>query len=238
VSVFGCFCIFLLTSSLLCGSFLYLPSQETIYRRYFADKIPNLPPLIDLVHNVSLVLLNSNPVIQYPRSLMSNMVEVAGMHIRPPVEMSPDILEFIEAAKKGVIYLSFGSDVKFADFPEEKIFAFLDVFENLTDYRILMKWERNVLPRQIHRIVIGPWMPQQEILAHPNVRLFITHGGLLSHIESIFYGKPVIGVPLSRDQELNVAQAVQNGFGMKLAFDNITEASVREALAEMLNNTE
>jgi glucuronosyltransferase len=218
-------------------NFLYLPTQEAIYQRYFGDRIPNLPPLIDLVHNVSLVLLNSHPVVQHPRALMSNMVEVAGMHIHEPVEMSPDILEFIEAAKKGIIYVSFGSDLRFSDFPEEKVLAFLDAFENMTDYRMLVKWEKNVLPRQIHRMVIGPWMPQQEILAHPNVRAFITHGGLLSHIESIYYGKPIIGIPFSRDQELNVAQAVQNGCGVKLPFDSLTEATLKEALAEVINNT-
>lgn len=60
--------------------YLYLPSQEAVYRRHFSGK--NLPPLLDVIHNVSSVLVNSNPMINYPRPVVPTMVEVGGMHLR------------------------------------------------------------------------------------------------------------------------------------------------------------
>lgn len=60
--------------------YLYLPSQEAVYQRHFAKK--NLPPLLDVIHNVSVVLVNSNPMINYPRPVVPSMIEVGGMHLK------------------------------------------------------------------------------------------------------------------------------------------------------------
>ncbi|ODM91121.1 UDP-glucuronosyltransferase 3A1 [Orchesella cincta] len=49
-------------------------------------------------------------------------------------------------------------------------------------------------------------------LGHPNIRLFITHGGLLSTQESIYHGVPVLGIPVFADQDLNVMQAERGGY--------------------------
>lgn len=44
---------------------------------------------------------------------------------------------------------------------------------------MLWKWEDD-LPDKPSNIRIEKWLPQNDILGHPNVKLFITHGGLLS----------------------------------------------------------
>lgn len=61
----------------------YLPAQEKLYQRYFKpllSKDEQLPDLIDLIHNVSLVLLNSHPVLQYPRAFVPNAVQIGGYY--------------------------------------------------------------------------------------------------------------------------------------------------------------
>jgi UDP:flavonoid glycosyltransferase YjiC (YdhE family) len=73
-------------------------------------------------------------------------------------------------------------------------------------------------------------------VAHRNVRLFITHGGLLSMQEAINRGVPVVGIPAFGDQQLNMFWATSNGFGVLLDFKNITTESVTWALDEVLNN--
>jgi glucuronosyltransferase len=64
-------------------SFYYIPSQEALMKEHFKDLIPEpMPKLIDLVHDVDLVLLNSHPVTQYPRAHVPNSVEVGGIHLK------------------------------------------------------------------------------------------------------------------------------------------------------------
>lgn len=70
--------------------------------------------------------------------------------------------------------------------------------------------------------------------AHPNCIAFITHGGLLSHTEAVYFGVPLIGVPLFGDQILNTMRAVDRGFGIHLDQYNITEESVVWATTEIL----
>ena len=43
-------------------------------------------------------------------------------------------------------------------------------------------------------------MPQQEILAHPKTRLFITHGSINAAMESIFHRVPMVTIPIFTDQ--------------------------------------
>jgi Glycosyl transferases, related to UDP-glucuronosyltransferase len=72
--------------------------------------------------------------------------------------------------------------------------------------------------------------------AHPNVRLFVTHGGLLSTQETIYWGVPVVGIPLVADQKLNMARAVSAGYAVLLDYDNVTAESLNWALREVLEN--
>ncbi|XP_058832013.1 UDP-glycosyltransferase UGT5-like [Topomyia yanbarensis] len=216
--------------------YLYLPAQEAVYQRHFVRK--NLPPLLDLIHNVSLVLVNSHPVINYPRPLVPSMIEVGGLHLRKFNEsgLSEDVINWVEAAKKGVVYFSLGANTKSTDLPANVRKAFTAAFSQLSGTLILWKWENATLENQTSNVIIGPWMPQQELLAHPNVRLHITHGGLLGMMESVHYGKPILGIPLAGDQEILVDRAVRSGYGLKLNYQNITEEIVLNSIRRILED--
>lgn len=72
--------------------------------------------------------------------------------------------------------------------------------------------------------------------AHPNLKLFITHGGLLSTIEALHHGVPFIGIPIFGDQKLNVPKAVKSGYALKLELDEINEKVLKEAIEEIIDN--
>lgn len=73
--------------------------------------------------------------------------------------------------------------------------------------------------------------------AHPNVKLFITHGGLLSHTEAVHFGVPLLAIPIFGDQFQNAKTLENKGNGLKLEFSNITETSFQWALTEALENS-
>lgn len=46
--------------------------------------------------------------------------------------------------------------------------------------------------------------------------LFITHGGLGSSTEALHFGVPIVGVPISFDQFLNINRAVSKGYALSV----------------------
>lgn len=71
-------------------------------------------------------------------------------------------------------------------------------------------------------------------VAHPNIKAFVTHGGLLSILESIYFGVPVVGFPVIGDQQMNMLRAENMGFGITLKLDNITQETLTETLNSIL----
>ena len=57
-------------------------------------------------------------------------------------------------------------------------------------------------------ILTLPWIPQNDLLAHPATRLFITHCGISSTYEAAIHGVPVVAIPLNLDQPANAEKLV------------------------------
>jgi len=177
--------------------FFYEPYQIQIYNEAFADPKPTLD---ELKRDVSLVLLNSHFTLSSPKPYVPNMIEVGGMHIkRVPNPLPADIQKFLDEAKEGVIYFSMGSNIQSKNLPVEKRDALLKTFAQFKQ-KVMWKWEDDKLPGKPDNVFIKSWWPQDDILAHRNVKVFITHGGLLGSTEAIYHGVPVIGKQLMQSR--------------------------------------
>lgn len=73
--------------------------------------------------------------------------------------------------------------------------------------------------------------------AHPNLKVFVTHGGLASMTEALYLGVPLVLIPLVVDQLKNSKQIEAAGSGIVLDFDNVTETSVSWSLHKILTDT-
>lgn len=214
---------------------VHLPSQEALYRQYFPKASKTLEQVLD---SFSLMLLGQHFTLSYPRPYLPNMIEVGGLHLqqqREPKPLPRDLATFVEEAKHGVIYFSMGSNIKSKDLPLATRQVLLQAFGGLKQ-RVLWKFEQEQLEDQPANVLISKWFPQLDVLAHSNVKLFITHGGLLSTIESIYFGKPVLGLPVFYDQHLNVQRATQAGYGLGLNLWNITATELQSRIEELLTN--
>ncbi|XP_050298914.1 UDP-glycosyltransferase UGT5-like isoform X2 [Anthonomus grandis grandis] len=200
------------------------------------DNYPDTPSIFEMYYNVSLVLLNSHPSFVEAVPLVPNMVEVGGFHIDPPKQLPEDLLTIMDKAKDGVIYFSLGSELKSESLPKAKIEMLLNVFKSLKQ-TVLWKFEAE-LEDKPDNVMIRKWMPQNDVLAHPNLKLFITHGGLLSLTESIYHGVPVLAIPFVGDQVMNADHIVQTGIGLKVDFqdENVSEEMLKKLIREVLDN--
>ncbi|XP_056630363.1 uncharacterized protein LOC130440939 [Diorhabda sublineata] len=215
----------------LMNHFLFIPRQDKLIKTYFEDA----PSVTELNSKVSLVLVNSHETLWQPVPLVPNVIPIGGFHITPPKSLPKDLEAFLDSATDGAIFFSLGSNLKSIDLPKNTMDIFLKSFKNLKQ-KILWKLEGEVegLPPNVKT---GRWLPQMDILAHPNIRLFISHGGLLSMTEAIYHGVPILVIPVFGDQATNANNAVYGGFGLSVIYHSFAEEKFTYALGELLTNS-
>ncbi|XP_061379749.1 UDP-glucosyltransferase 2-like [Danaus plexippus] len=217
-----------------------LDEKERMFREIFGpaakERGIKLPHFNDVRYNASLMLGNSHIVVGDAIALPQNYWHIGGYHIKKTVEPLPkDLQKIMDAAKDGVIYFSMGSLLKGSKIPSAVRKQFLKKFSELKQ-EVIWKYDEKIadLPKNVHVVT---WAPQQSILAHPNCVLFISHGGLLSLLETIKYGVPIIGIPFFADQYLNTNRIVSKGFGKRIDISENTPEELIVAVREVLGNS-
>lgn len=82
------------------------------------------------------------------------------------------------------------------------------------------------------------WCPQEQVLAHPSIGVFLTHCGWNSTLEGICGGVPLISWPFFADQQTNCRYACVNwGIGMELN-DDVKHTDVVAIVKEMMEGDE
>jgi len=99
-----------------------------------------------------------------------------------------------------------------------------------------MKWGSKIMHNKPENIYIGSWLPQDDILAHPNIKLFITHCGIGSVVEAKNYGVPIIGTPLYVDQFGNARKVENEGWGKVIDLKSTNEEELMSVIKEVLDN--
>ncbi|XP_058804715.1 UDP-glucosyltransferase 2-like isoform X2 [Phymastichus coffea] len=190
--------------------------------------------------SVALTLVNRHPVLYGAKPIAPSLVEVSGLHIEQSELriLTPKWKKYLDESSDGVAYFTFGSLVLIESLPEKTILDVYKSFAKITPIRVIMKIadKRKLPPGLPKNVYTSAWIPQQAVLSHPNVKVFITHGGLMGIQETLYFAVPIIGIPLFGDQHRNVAIFVEKNMGVKINFDNITTESLDEALNEVLKN--
>jgi glucuronosyltransferase len=209
------------------------PGAEKIYRKYLGENIPGL----DVIQNerVAMIFSNSHYALTLPRPLPPDIVEIGGLHCKPGQKLPKDLDNFLSGAKDGFIYFSLGTVSLGKSMPEHVRQVFVKVFSKLKQ-RVLWKYETEEMPDLPKNVKLGKWLPQQDILAHPNIKIFITHGGLLSTQEASYHGTPLIGFPIGFDQDVNMVLAENSGYAIKMEILEITEEKLEAAIQQVLGD--
>ncbi|XP_008470291.1 UDP-glucuronosyltransferase 2B31-like [Diaphorina citri] len=207
-------------------------AANRIIHKYF----PEIPRIQDLLNTCSLTLVNTHHTINIARPLPANVVEIGGIHVKPAKKLNEEMERFLNESHNGVIYFSMGSMLKTSSFPPDKFKAFLKAFSKIPQ-RVLWKFEDNdtSIFKPYKNIRTSSWMPQRDIFAHPNMKLFISHGGLLGITEAVYEGIPVLGIPVFGDQWANIKKLESLKAGKLLPYLEITEETVSDALKIVLS---
>ncbi|XP_050356434.1 UDP-glucosyltransferase 2-like [Nymphalis io] len=197
-----------------------------IMKKTFGNDVPTIE---ELAKRIQMLFLNEHPIWAENHPIPPSIVFIGGIHQSGVKELPNDLKNYLDSSKHGVIYVSFGTNVDPSLLPPEKIEIMTKVFSQLK-YNILWKWNNDDLPALSNNTKTSRWFPQSDLLRHPNVKLFITQGGLQSTDETINAGVPVIGIPMLGDQWYNAEKFVHHKIGIQLEITTLTEKEFKDAI--------
>ncbi|KOB69741.1 Antennal-enriched UDP-glycosyltransferase, partial [Operophtera brumata] len=185
------------------SNFQNLEAVENSELRKFA---PDMPDLSDLHKNIDMMFFNAHPLWDGNRPVPPSVIYMNGIHKKPHKELPKDLETYLNSTTNGVVYVSFGTNVKPSTLPAEKIQTLVNVFSQLP-YDVL-------------------W----------SIKVFVTQCGLQSTDEAITAGVPLVGIPMLGDQWYNAEKYVQLKIGKTVDMETLNEGNLKTAITGVLND--
>ncbi|KAI9554593.1 UDP-glycosyltransferase 208B2 [Daphnia sinensis] len=212
--------------------------------RLAAEKlhIKNLPKIEKIEkHYLNLLILNTNMGLNYQLATTPVVIQAGGINLGPPKSLPDDLEKFVNGSgDAGCIIVSFGTYIKNSALPDDVRRLFLSTFARLPQC-VLWKWEDDKNIKHIEpipsNVKLMSWLPQADLLGHPKMRLFITHGGVNSIQEAVYHNVPLIILPVLVDQPINAKKAQDDGYAIRLHWDNLTDDILFNAIQQILTNS-
>jgi len=178
------------------------------------------PESMTRVAQAELVLHYSIAEIDYPLELPGHVRLVGAMV--PPLPEAPDgeLAGWLDA-RPSVIYIGLGTITRLTG---AEVSALVEVARRLDGaHHVLWKLpppQQHLLPPRPSlpgNLRIESWVPSQhDVLAHPNVTAFVTHGGGNGFHEGLYFGKPLVVRPLWTDCHDNAVRGQDAGVSVTL----------------------
>ena len=198
----------------LAASMYRVSEHNTTLLQQFAPEVNSWLELVQ--RSTVLYIVTRDYLLEWPGPQMPNVIHTPSVTTHPAGVLPQQLKELMDAATDGAIILSFGSIT--GRFPAEIINKFLVAFAQLRQTVIFKYGGRySKTPSNVSKTVhMLPWLPQNDLLGHPNTVLFITHCGNNGQYESLYHGVPMIGFPLFSDQHHNAFRMVDHGYGIDM----------------------
>ncbi|KAI7815293.1 UDP-glucuronosyltransferase [Rhyzopertha dominica] len=209
--------------------------------------LKNPPSVNELRKQIALVMSNGHFSFESPRPVVPNVIPIGGFHVQRPKELPQELKAFLDDATQGAIYFNLEPHLLSQSQLD-------DLFQSLSQLplRVIAKWdaeEDSTFPN----IKTGQLLPRNDILgehcalqctnfsksfvAHPKVKLLVSHCDIFSAIEATHHGVPVICVPWFGEQNSLAAVLVANGVGSEISMTGLTGNKLVIAVGEILSNS-
>ncbi|MDH6114868.1 polyene glycosyltransferase [Kitasatospora sp. MAP12-15] len=159
------------------------------------------PEMMTRIDRAEMILCNSVPELDYPFDIPEKLKLIGAVMPPLPETRSDDDLSQWLDAQTSVVYMGFGTITRLT---REEVGSLVEVARRLESRHQFLwklpKEQQHLLPPQESlpgNLRIESWVPSQlDVLAHPKVELFFTHGGGNGFHEGLFFGKPLVVRPL------------------------------------------
>ena len=181
----------------------------------------------------ALYLLDTDELIDYHLPKYPKVIYVGGVATRPACPLTGNLKAFLASAVDGTVLVSFETVVN--KFPNDLIKKLFGVFKKNPYLKFIFRFGNETkIDGNVMRM---SWLPQNDVLAHPNIQLFIFHCGNNGQYEALYHGVPIIGMPVFCDQPYNAARIQAKGVGIYLNVVDFTIKDLDMAINELFSNT-
>ncbi|XP_034668378.1 UDP-glucuronosyltransferase 1-1 [Drosophila subobscura] len=208
---------------------------QKIYSLHFPE--PQYPPFETLRRSVVLALNNHHMISEGPIApLLPGMIDIGGILLEQKLnETLPEI-----ARNRSLIIFSLGTRFSWKRAPGHLVETFTQAFAQFPDHDIYWTYDgpnaSEIMSHHSH-LKLAKWWPQRHLLGQQQACLFITHGGKGSLTEALYYGVPMLGLPLLGDQRSNLQKMEAKGWGLTLSMQNVSYVEVAKAMGRILSNS-
>ncbi|XP_056676119.1 UDP-glucuronosyltransferase 1A7-like isoform X7 [Monodelphis domestica] len=188
----------------------------------------------ELYSHTSIWLLRTDFVFEYPKPLMPSIVFVGGITCHEVKPLSKEFEAYVNASgEHGVVVFSLGSMV--SEIPMAKAMEIAEALGTIPQ-TVLWRYTGKPPSNLAKNTKLVKWLPQNDLLAHPKARAFITHAGSHGIYEGICNGVPMVLMPLFGDQMDNAKRMESRGAGVILNVLDMTSSDLSKALKTVIND--
>ncbi|KAM6156502.1 LOW QUALITY PROTEIN: uncharacterized protein O8D03_013959 [Erethizon dorsatum] len=209
---------------------------DIVIKKHFPEG--SRPVLSHLLQKAELWFVNSDFGFHFAQPLLPNTVYVGGLLEKSIKPIPQDLENFITKFNdSGFILVALGSFV--SRYQTHKVLKEMNsAFANLSQ-GVIWKCDHSSWPKDVklaQNVKVMNWLPQNDHLAHPSIRLFVTHGGINSVMEAIHHGVPIVGIPVCFDQPENMVRVKAKKFGVSLQLKMLTAETLALKMKEVIED--
>ncbi|KJH42070.1 hypothetical protein DICVIV_11955 [Dictyocaulus viviparus] len=186
---------------------------------------------------MNYLLLNSDEFLDYARPATNRVVYIGGIALPKLSPLSEELQKIMDQNdKEGVVYISFGSVVPTKHMPPHIRDAIVTTARKHPMYSFIWKIDDDDVVENVANLYTFTWVPQRSILAHRNLRCFVSHAGLNSVLELAISGKPSILIPIFADQFRNARMTEAKNTTILIAKEELNSDTLSLALYRVLSD--
>uniref|UniRef100_A0A667YZU8 UDP-glucuronosyltransferase n=1 Tax=Myripristis murdjan TaxID=586833 RepID=A0A667YZU8_9TELE len=206
------------------------PAYSDLLQRHF----PPGADLLSIQQSADVWLVRADFVFEFPRPTMPNVFYIGGFQCRKAQALPAELEAFMQSSgEHGVVVMSLGTII--SALPRDMMEAIAAAFAQLPQ-KVVWKFLGQRPSSLGNNTLLVDWLPQTDLLGHPKTRAFVAHGGTNGLYEAIYYGVPVLGLPLLFDQFDNLVRLKARGAARVVEASSLTTENFLEALKDILNN--
>ncbi|XP_078537514.1 UDP-glucuronosyltransferase 1A5-like isoform X5 [Lissotriton helveticus] len=188
----------------------------------------------ELFGGASLWLLRYDFAFEFSRPVMPSMVFIGGINCAGRKPLSQEFQKLVDdSGEHGIVVFSLGSMV--SEIPMKKAMAIAEALGTVPQ-TVLWRYTGQAPPNLAANTKLIKWLPQNDLLAHPKARAFITHAGSHGIYEGICNAVPMVLLPLFGDQMDNAKRIESRGAGVTLNVLQMTAQDLSNALKTVIND--